>query len=235
MPDETTEEQRRDVVLGHFASYRMTRDFWALDAAERRERALSWVQGIADVAEMAEVYLTQGVESSADVLLWTSARMAEPEDAGAFFSRRASAESSHRAFFTPEDVLWGLTRPSEYSKARSAQEIDPFDEGRTPYLIAYPFAKTAEWYVLGRDARQGMMNEHIRIGKRFREIKQLLLYSFGLQDQEFVVVYETHDLSLFSKLVHDLRSTEARRFTQRDAPLHTGIRMLPSAWAETLG
>ncbi len=30
------------------------------------------------------------------------------------------------------------------------------------------------------------MNEHIRNGKQYREVTQLLLYSFGLQDQEFV-------------------------------------------------
>ena len=50
---------------------------------------------------------------------------------------------------------------------------------------------------MSREARQGMMNEHIRIGKQYEDINQLLLYSFGLQDQEFVVVYETENLPLF--------------------------------------
>jgi chlorite dismutase len=67
------------------------------------------------------------------------------------------------------------------------------------------------------------MNEHIRIGKSYEEISQLLLYSFGLQNQEFVVVYETDDLARFSDLVNELRDTEARRFTLRDTPLHTAI------------
>ena len=80
-----------------------------------------------------------------------------------------------------------------------------------------------------------MMNEHIRIGKQFREITQLLLYSFGLQDQEFVVVYETDDLTLFSRLVYDLRDTEARRYTRSDTPLHTGVWISPDDWARTLG
>ncbi|NIR65414.1 MAG: chlorite dismutase family protein [candidate division Zixibacteria bacterium] len=76
---------------------------------------------------------------------------------------------------------------------------------------------------MGREARQGMMNEHIRIGKQYSEIKQLLLYSFGVQDQEFVVVYEMDDLQQFSDLVQELRSSEARRFTLRDTPLYTAI------------
>ena len=99
----------------------------------------------------------------------------------------------------------------------------------------YPFTKTADWYLLGRDTRQGMMNEHIRIGKEFREITQLLLYSFGLQDQEFVVVYETDDLTLFSRLVYDLRDTEARRYTKGDTPLHTAVHISAEKWAASLG
>ena len=67
-----------------------------------------------------------------------------------------------------------------------------------------------------------MMNEHIRIGKTYREITQLLLYSFGMQDQEFVVAYETENLPQFSDLVYELRSTEARLFTLRDTPIITG-------------
>jgi chlorite dismutase len=87
----------------------------------------------------------------------------------------------------------------------------------------YPFVKTVEWYMMSKEARQGMMNQHIRIGKQYPEITQLLLYSFGLQDQEFIVVYEMDDLSRFSDLVYELRSSEARRYTERDTPLITAI------------
>ena len=57
----------------------------------------------------------------------------------------------------------------------------------------------------------------------YEDITQLLLYSTGLQDQEFVVVYETDDLVRFSSLVTELRSTAARPFTERDTPLHTAV------------
>jgi chlorite dismutase len=72
-----------------------------------------------------------------------------------------------------------------------------------------------------------MMNEHIRVGKQYPEITQLLLYSFGLQDQEFVVVYETDDLVQFSDLVNELRSSDARRYTERDTPLYTATYRSP--------
>ncbi|MDP2957741.1 MAG: chlorite dismutase family protein [Longimicrobiales bacterium] len=233
-----TEEQLppEDVILGHFASYRFSERFWDLDADQRRARARAWFAGVSASAEVAHLYLTQGIETGADVLVWSTVRVPETTAAGAFFRNRAAAENAHRDILEPGHVLWGLTRPSEYSRAaKSAQEIDPFAPERMPYLIMYPFTKTADWYLLGRETRQGMMNEHIRIGKQYREITQLLLYSFGLQDQEFVVVYETDDMSLFSKLVYDLRDTEARRYTKADTPLHTGVLVTEDEWLKVLG
>jgi chlorite dismutase len=122
------------------------------------------------------------------------------------------------------DVLWGFTKPSIYSKAtKSTQEIDPFSNNRKKFLTVYPFVKTPEWYLLKQDTRQGMMNEHIRIGRQYPEILQLLLYCFGLSNNEFVVVYEMDSLVLFEKLVYDLRQSEARKYTLRDTPIYTGI------------
>jgi chlorite dismutase len=223
------------VVLGHFATYRFTPSFWALPASERGGRAAAWWARIAATSEATSLYLVQGIEDGADVLVWSSVRLHAPAAAGAWFQAHALAQNPDRDILEPTHVLWGKTRPSEYSKARSAQEIDPFAAERSPYLVMYPFTKTAEWYLLGPDTRQGMMNEHIRIGKQYREITQLLLYSFGLQDQEFVVVYETDDLSHFSRLVYELRDTEARRYTKADTPLHTAVLLDPERWAETLG
>jgi chlorite dismutase len=223
------------IVLGHFAVYRYTSRFWDLDAAQRKSRARQWFSGLCSAAAAAHLYLLQGMETSADLLVWSTVTVSDASSVGAFFGRRAACENAHRSMIEPGHVLWGMTRPSEYSKARSAQEIDPLAQGRSPFLVMYPFTKTADWYLLGRDTRQGMMNEHIRIGKQYRDITQLLLYSFGLQDQEFVVVYEADDLALFSRLVYDLRDTEARRFTKADTPLHTGILLDQDQWMGMLG
>ena len=122
------------------------------------------------------------------------------------------------------DVLWGFTKPSVYSKAtKSVQEIDPFNSPRKKFLTVYPFVKKPEWYLLKQDTRQGMMNEHIRIGKQYPEVLQLLLYCFGLSNNEFVVVYEMDSIVLFEKLVYDLRQSEARKYTLRDTPIYTAI------------
>ncbi len=75
------------------------------------------------------------------------------------------------------------------------------------------------------------MNEHIRVGHQYPEIKQLLLYSFGVQDQEFIVVYEMATLYRFSELVNELRSSDVRVYTERDTPVYTGVWRSPQEMA----
>ena len=83
--------------------------------------------------------------------------------------------------------------------------------------------KSTEWYLTSKEERQQVMNGHMRVGHRHPQIRQLLAYSFGLDDQEFIVAYETDDLVAFQDLVRELRETESRRSTIRDTPIVTGI------------
>jgi chlorite dismutase len=87
----------------------------------------------------------------------------------------------------------------------------------------YPFTKTVEWYLLGRATRQGMMNEHIKVGHEYAHIRQILVHSTGLDDQEFMVAYETDNLEEFQSLVIDLRSTDGRAYTLSDTPIYTCV------------
>ena len=215
MPEQTSR------TLNHFALHAFTDAYWALSPAARADLGRTWLAGLR--AGAPGVQLFQPTESGVDLVSWSALPVDAPEDPARFFECWAWANNPHRPYLRTTHALWGFTRPSQYTKTRSAQEIDPFSETRRRYLVIYPFVKTTEWYLMGREARQGMMNEHIRIGKQYEEISQLLLYSFGLQDQEFVVVYEMDDLARFSDLVNELRSTDGREYTLRDTPLHTVI------------
>lgn len=208
-------------TLNHFALVTFKEAYWSLSSQERAGFHRKWLNGLCAAAQKVDIF--QSTESGVDLIIWSALTTNEKQDAATFFKKYVAANHPFYHLIEVKDSLWGFTRPSQYSKARSKQEIDPFAEMRKPYLIIYPFSKTTEWYLMSREARQGMMNEHIRIGKQYDDINQLLLYSFGLQNQEFVVVYETDDLARFSDLVNELRDTEARRYTLRDTPLHTAI------------
>lgn len=208
-------------TFNHYSLVSFKDHYWSLSTKERQEFHQKWLDGLCASAQKVDIF--QSTESGIDLIIWCALPADNKQDPTNFFEKFLKANNPYHQLISVKDTLWGFTRPSQYSKARSRQEIDPFAETRKPYLIIYPFNKTTEWYLMSREARQGMMNEHIRIGKQYDTISQLLLYSFGLQNQEFVVVYETDDLARFSDLVNELRDTEGRRYTLRDTPLHTAI------------
>lgn len=208
-------------TFSHFGMFAFKDAYWELDTGRRTRFHQEWLRALRAAAPKVEIF--QATESDIDLIVWSALTVNDQDDPAAFFRQFAKALAPHHHLIEPRESLWGLTRPSQYSKARSRQEIDPFADERRRYLVIYPFSKTTEWYLMSRDSRQGMMNEHIRIGKQYEQISQLLLYSFGLQNQEFVVVYEMDDLTRFSELVNELRDTEARRYTLRDTPLHTAV------------
>lgn len=214
----------RDSLLCSFSFIQLSSIFWQKDVFERRMVLDSFLQSLKqNEAIHFETYQLYPLNPQFDFMVWSSAPLSDTYDVEHFFKDLAKVMLPLRTVLETSMNWWGMTRPSDYSRGKSAQEIDPFDTLRSRYFIIYPFSKTAEWYKLSRDTRQGMMNEHIRIGHKYSQIKQLLLYSIGLQDQEFIVTYETEDLNEFSLLVTELRSSEARRFTLLDTPLFTAI------------
>jgi chlorite dismutase len=211
------------LTLNHFALVSFSEPYWRTPADQRHRLHRDWIAGVRRAAQVTHLYQTFGLEARSDLIVWSALEVASPDAASSFFARLAEAAAPFRADLVVRDLLWGFTRQSQYTKTKSRQELDPFAPRRLPYLIVYPFVKTTDWYQKSRDERQAMMAGHIKVGKQYKDIRQLLLYSFGLQDQEFVVVYETRDLTRFMELVNELRSTEARRYTARDWPLHTGV------------
>ena len=119
-------------------------------------------------------------------------------------------------------TLLGLTRPSPYNPKNTEREEE--DPARR-YLIVYPFTKTISWHLLPKEERGRIMKDHVAVGRKFNEsISQLLLYSYGIDDHEFIVSYQTDSLPDFQTLVMELRGTEGRGHTLRDTPIFTCTR-----------
>lgn len=214
-------------ILGHFSFLKFTASYWKSAESEREAERKQFMNALQSHGAQSALYQVFPLSADCDILLWTSLQLTEMDQINVFFSEYARFLNSQRNMLQPVRTWWGFTRPSDYSRGKSPQEIDPFDGQRQKYLTIYPFTKSTDWYQLKRDSRQGMMNEHIRTGHQYPQIKQLLLYSTGLQDQEFIVVYEMDDLTEFSALVTDLRSSDARRYTLQDTPIYSAIYHTP--------
>jgi chlorite dismutase len=164
-------------------------------------------------------YSSIGLEAGVDLLLW---RMAPTIDA----LEAAAAATLHAGlgrWLSVRHSLIGRIGPSQYVKRPTEQEQSVFGGERSRYLVVYPFTKSTDWYLLSKEARQGIMHEHMRVGHAYPMVRQALAYSFGLDSQDFVVAYETDDLAAFGDLVRELRGTESRRSTVSDSPILLGI------------
>lgn len=214
-------------TLSHFGFYRFTDRYWDTSADEKAAFREQWLADLRGITQKLDVYQISPAKTDVDFMVWSALPIPNECDAANFFTEYTRAVAPHRRLIAPVETLWGYTKPSVYSGGRSAQEIDPFAEERKTYFVMYPFVKTVEWYLRQRSVRQNLMNEHIRVGRQYREITQLLLYSVGLDDQEFIVAYETDDIVQFSDLVAEMRGTEVRRFTERDTPIYTAIHHPP--------
>ena len=164
-------------------------------------------------------YSSVGLEPGVDLLIWRFAPSIDAlEDAAATLLATGLGRWLH-----VRHSLIGRIGPSQYVRKPTDQEQSPFDGKRSRYLIVYPFTKSADWYLLAGEARQGIMNEHMRVGHQYPMVHQALAYSFGLDAQDFVVAYETDDLPAFGDLVRALRATESRRSTVNDTPILLGV------------
>jgi chlorite dismutase len=103
------------------------------------------------------------------------------------------------------------------------------------YLFVYPMVKKREWYKVPFEERQRMMADHFRIGHKYPSIKINTGYSFGLDDQEFVVSFEGDDPAEFLDLVEELRSSDASKYTERETPIFTCAAVDPKTMVGLLG
>ncbi len=115
----------------------------------------------------------------------------------------------------------GMRKSSEYSS--DERTVPRGFRGR--YAFVYPFVKSREWYALPADERWRIMQGHIEVGREYPGVDNHTTYSFGLDDQEFVVAFDTDDVGTFLDLVQRLRTTEASRYTVRDTPSFTCLAM----------
>ena len=182
---------------------------------------------------MLRTYSTVGLRGDADMLLWSAAKtLEEIRDLETTIRRTALG----RYLSAPYSYL-AMTKRSQYE-----DRLDPsrrgkllVKPGRAKYLFIYPFVKTRGWYLLPFEERQKMMDAHIEIGHRFPTVKLNTTYSFGLDDQEFVVAFETDSPEDFLDLVMALRETKSSEYTLRDTPIFSCIAGEPLDVLEALG
>ena len=188
-----------------------------LDAGRARAHKREFAAACADFADghLLRAFSTVGTRGDTDLMLLSQA---QDLDRIHEFHVVLAQSGIMRWAQIPYSYL-AMTKPSEYSD-ESRLEVRP---AHAKYLFVYPFVKTRAWYALPADERWRVMQEHIKLGKEYPSIDLNTSYSFGLDDQEFVVAFETDDPASFLDLVQRLRTTESSLYTLRDTPTFTCI------------
>lgn len=168
-------------------------------------------------------YSTFGFRSEVDFFLWRiSYRLEDFEDMSAALHRTKMG-----SYLTMPHAYLSQSKRSTYVDKLNPEhegQRSKIQPGRYKYLFVYPFVKTRDWYLLPMSERQAMMDEHILVGNKFPSVKLNTTYSFGLDDQDFVVAFESDYPSDFLDLVMALRETQGSKHTVRDTPIFTGVR-----------
>ena len=180
-------------------------------------------------------YSTVGMRGDVDMVLWRICYAMEDMNQ---MTAELLATPLGGYLTTPQNFL-AMTKRSQYmigqgpaGEAESRVNIRP---GSQKYIFIYPFWKTRAWYLLPMEERQRLMNEHIRIGHLYPRVKLNTTYSFGLDDQEFVVAFESDYPEDFLDLVQQLRETEISAYTLKDYPIFSCVRMTPAEMLDRLG
>ncbi len=230
---ESTEPIAQQAV--HFSFYKLRPTWWQLNKSEREQNARAFVELLDRWKQrmLLVPYSLVGIRADCDILLWKAAESIEDvHELGLEIAASPIGGHLETAY-----AYLSLTKRSIYV----ADHVHEGQEGNrlriapvgAKYLFVYPFVKTRAWYLLPAERRQEMMKEHIRVGHKYPRVRLNTTYSFGLDDQEFVLAFECDHASDFLDLVMELRESETSQYTLRDTPIFTCVKadgdgLLPS-------
>ncbi|GIV97257.1 MAG: hypothetical protein KatS3mg057_1914 [Herpetosiphonaceae bacterium] len=205
------------------------------DERARGKAAFAEVIGSWSKRIVVRPYTLVGVRGDCDMMLWLiSERLEDFQELHTQLFRTPMAP-----YLTMPYSYLAMTRRSiyvdRYASEEEVQRRDIIVPGQSKYLFVYPFVKTRAWYMLPLEERQRMMDEHIRLGRKYPDIRLNTTYSFGLDDQEFIVAFEGDEPARFLDLVMELRESEASSYTLRDTPIFTCIATSVKGMLDALG
>ena len=163
---------------------------------------------------MYRTYSNLGLRDDADFLFWFAAETVE--------EIQIVIEKLYKTVFgkyiIPSRTYLSCTRPSLYIQDQKALG---FFTGNDPkkHVIVYPFTKTREWYLLPKEKRQEIMDEHIEVSKKYPQVVLNTTYSFGIHDEDFMLAFEVDNIRDFQDLIMDLRETQVSTYVKNDIPM----------------
>jgi len=189
------------------------------DAAERARDKQEFAAACNDFAEdhFLRAYSLVGTRGDADLMI----RSSSPRLEAIHELHVVLNQSGLMGWADVSHSFLAMTKESVYSD--EPQPLAPREGSERQFLMVYPMWKRRDWYRLPEEERMRVMRSHIETGRRYPGIEINTAYSFGLDDQEFVVSFNADDPGEFLDLVQELRGTESSAYTESETPIFTCI------------
>lgn len=207
-----------DRTFAKFSFFKIDPAWRRIDATQRASDKQEFLAACEDFAldRSLRAYSTIGTRGDVDlVLLSQSPNLDDLHTFHVVLGQSGLAKWTE----TPYSFL-SMTKRSPYSEEQARPEICISER---KYMFLYPMIKQRRWYGLPPEERGRIMKSHIEVGRRYPEITINTSYSFGLDDQEFVVAFEGDDPGMFLDLVQELRPTESSEYTELETPIFTCV------------
>lgn len=219
------EPDRADRQFLNYSFFKLDPAFRRLPLEEKRSAGAQFAELSQRWAEktgfILRTYSLVGIRGDVDFMFWRIAR-----DVHEFQEMSAEINGTCLGGYLTQPYSYlSVQKRSQYvNRIEGSGEGLEVEPGKGKYLFIYPFIKTRAWYNLSPHARQGMMDEHINASLPFKGVTLNTSYSAGIDDQEFVVAFDSDYPQEFVDLVTRLRHTEASLYTLQDTPAFTCVR-----------
>jgi chlorite dismutase len=201
-----------------FQCWKLDRDWRRLEPSVKKAQAAAFVAACDEASKGLKhfaAFSTAGLKADVDFILWAKATSLDAihdlalKQRSTELSRWLELGHNYLAMLkgSPYDNEDKIFKPAEFYK----------------FLFLYPFVKTRQWYALPLSERMRIMKGHIEGAQAYPMVRINTSYSFGVDDQDFVVAFESNEADKFVNLVQDLRETESSLYTARDTPMYVGV------------
>jgi chlorite dismutase len=166
-------------------------------------------------------YSLVGLRADCDLLLW---RVDSELEAFQEMSARLMTTGIGKYLTPVYSYLSATARPESLETLPLEPIGTPRPEpGKKKFLFLHPFIKSRRWYELPRAERQKILEEQVRIRSKHPGVVLHTTYSFGLDDQEFMMAFESDRPDDFLELAAELKESGWGAYTLRDTPNFTCV------------
>jgi len=207
-------------VYMYISSLRFNTSWWSLPYSDKKSI-------LSNILELERIFSDKMVikryvslRHNSNLIYWLSSY-----NTSDFISFKYDILSAGKGYIEENLSFISIFKPSPYFPQSEEKDLLSYlKKEPLRYFIAYPMKKSPEWYLLPFEERRELIREHAEIASKYNKygIRSYTTYSFGIMDDEFVVIYEAPDLEGWSFVVEKLREARARKWTVREEPILLG-------------